>query len=134
MPTTQCRVPRGWVLSTGYREIRRQNRRQLMHRWVIAQIGYDQYGTPWLDDPEQVVMHECDNRGCIRYDHLRLGTRAENQADMAAKGRGRNDQPADATHCRSGLHEWTDENTYTSPAGMRQCNACRRTRLERERG
>ncbi len=37
--------------------------------------------------PEMVVMHLCDNPPCIRPEHLRLGTQAENLADMRAKGR-----------------------------------------------
>lgn len=34
-----------------------------------------------------LVLHKCDTRGCIRPDHLWLGTNDENMADMAAKGR-----------------------------------------------
>jgi HNH endonuclease len=36
------------------------------------------------------VLHTCDNPPCFRYDHLFLGTHADNVADKVAKGRGRN--------------------------------------------
>lgn len=37
--------------------------------------------------PRDVIMHLCDNRGCINIRHLKLGTRQDNVADMYYKKR-----------------------------------------------
>lgn len=40
-------------------------------------------------DSSEFVLHRCDNRRCVRPDHLRVGTNQANMDDMNAKGRGR---------------------------------------------
>lgn len=37
--------------------------------------------------PGLLVCHTCDNRKCVRIEHLFLGTSKDNQSDMAFKGR-----------------------------------------------
>jgi hypothetical protein len=69
------------------------------------------------------VLHHCDTPACVRPDHLRLGTQAENMAEMKEKGRARNQNTA-KTHCPRG-HEYTPENTLLSQ-GRRNCRTCRR--------
>ena len=89
---------------------------QYVHRQIMAMAGHEIEG--------KVVMHLCDNPACFRYDHLRVGTMAENNADRDAKGRG-NTWHRGKTHCVHG-HEFTPENTYLMSNGGRQCRACKK--------
>ena len=71
------------------------------------------------------VLHKCDNPRCVAPQHLFLGTPADNAHDKVLKGR------ALLPKCRSGLHEWTPENTEMRHNGVsltRSCRACREAR------
>jgi len=42
------------------------------------------------------VLHTCDNRACVRPDHLYLGNQSRNMLDMVARGRCYNAKLSDA--------------------------------------
>lgn len=82
-----------------------------------------------------VVMHTCDNRICVNPTHLRLGTTADNQADMARKGRGTKPVMPLRTHCKNG-HP-LEGNTYavnTKRTGQPtvRCKTCVREHNQRQ--
>lgn len=87
---TPCRIWQGATLGKGYGSIPlgAAGAQMGVHRWVVQQAGEDQFGTEW--NPALRVMHLCDNTLCFRYHHLRLGTPADNSADMVNKGRNTN--------------------------------------------
>jgi hypothetical protein len=87
---TPCREFQGPRQSKGY-GIRNKT---LVHRWVWEQInGPIPAGMQ--------VLHRCDNPPCFRYDHLFLGTPAENMDDKVAKGRARGGSMPGTAHPRA---------------------------------
>lgn len=73
-----CWVWTGARTKAGYGRIHKQG---YAHRWSWKLANKK-------DIPEGLnVLHRCDNPPCIRPSHLFLGTKADNNADMAKKGR-----------------------------------------------
>ena len=96
----------------GYGQAQWQGYRTGAHRvsWLL-----------WRGELEegQEVDHTCGNRLCVNPDHLQLVTHAQNKQLEADRN----------LTCRRG-HQWTEENTYLTPRGDRQCRACIRHRIK----
>jgi hypothetical protein len=70
----------GCLNPKGYGVIFIEGRPRLAHRF-----SWERANGPIA--PGLCVLHHCDNRRCVRPDHLFLGTRGDNIKDCVAKGR-----------------------------------------------
>lgn len=90
--TSGCWEVSGHRMNKGYVQIAcGRGRKMLAHRlaWFLR------HGDPG----EWCVLHRCDNPPCVNPAHLFLGTRADNNRDMWAKGRGNRERPrGEAAH------------------------------------
>ena len=65
----------------GYGQLKMPGRKKV----AAHRFSYQLFCGPIPDNTN--VLHTCDNPGCIRPDHLFLGTAADNVRDMIRKGR-----------------------------------------------
>lgn len=72
----------GQIKKSGYGTFFLRGRTEMAHRVAVALDGRDL-------GKGDVVMHSCDNRKCVRPDHLSVGKIQDNIDDCVAKGRHR---------------------------------------------
>lgn len=117
-----CWVWTGAMMLNGYGQVGRRPKHWMTHRysWTISN-GEIPIGLS--------VLHKCDNRACVRPDHLFLGTQKENVQDMIKKGR--HFTPFSVkSHCVRG-HDLA-ANFRVNKRGFRVCSKCP-TEIRRER-
>ena len=95
-------------------------------KYHINRVGYPAHRIAWVIANGPIpsglfVCHRCDNPPCLNVDHLFLGTAADNNADMKAKGRTKG---ANQTECAHG-HPYSGENLLFSRKGGKVCRTCR---------
>jgi hypothetical protein len=73
-----CHEWQGCLLPNGYGQVHLKGKTVLAHR-----AAYEVANGPIPDG--LFVLHSCDNRKCVNPDHLSVGTRDDNAADMVSK-------------------------------------------------
>jgi hypothetical protein len=91
---TGCWEWGAYRMKNGYGLFRMPDRNVLAHRKAHELFVGD------IPDG-MLVLHECDNRGCVRPEHLKLGTQDDNMHDAAVRMR----TAAGVRHGRSKLSE-----------------------------
>lgn len=107
------------IWSGGYGRIQFRGVSWRAHRWIFLQEnGY----------LPQVVMHICDNPSCVRPEHLKGGTIAENNKDRDNKGR-HGQYPRDRL-CPQGHNDWVPKKRGKWVG--RRCAECNRQYARRK--
>lgn len=103
----------------GYLNVTLSRREGVLSRRKVHQLVAEAFHGPRPEGAE--VCHNDDNPANNAADNLRYDTHSGNEQDKVDHGRHHH---ARKTHCPAG-HEYTPENTYTTPDGRRSCRECR---------
>ena len=95
-PQGECWLWTGSTIKAGYGSIKCDGKIRKAHRVALMLAGVTVPATSF-------VLHACDNPSCVNPAHLKLGSHADNMADMVAKGRG--DAPRGECHHEAVLDE-----------------------------
>jgi len=91
-------------------------------QWLAHRIAYDLWKGPI--DPDLQVNHLCENKLCVNPKHLEQidnwGNALYSMKSVCAINSVKQKCPAG--------HDYTDENTYVSPKGYRECRKCKKER------
>lgn len=73
-------------------DVAKKDRGHMYGELRVAKKTFKAHRISWYfhtgNDPgDNCVLHNCDNPGCVRPSHLRLGTQEENMEEMRMKGR-----------------------------------------------
>jgi hypothetical protein len=106
--TDSCWLWNASKCQNGYGRFRFKGMARLAHR-----IAYELINGKIPDGME--IDHLCNNSSCVNPDHLEAVPHAENMKRLQKRLR----------YCKQG-HEYTEENTYMTPKGHKQCKTCRK--------
>lgn len=95
---SECWNWKGAITKDGYGSLRIKQKTIYAHR-----LAFELSHRPL--EPNEHVLHTCDNPRCCNPSHLRAGSHADNMADMAAKHRGNGGSPGGSRQGNSKLDE-----------------------------
>lgn len=99
---------------SGYGTYNKQRAHRLVYKLLNGEIPNGMH-----------ILHKCDNRACVRPEHLYAGTHTDNMKDKVNKGR---DHNKSKTHCING-HEYSGDNLIIKRSGERRCRECHNAQL-----